>query len=189
MPEFDFIIGFDFGHGETSVAMVDASKVSIRDGSVPVEDVYICEHSHEPKITSLVGYDSYDRTDVDIDIYDFKSFSHIEAYFKGPLIASEEFNAITDSQRTHFRDFIVTVFNKVISNPKNVRIVGRNVRYYAACPSGWNDKQRDAYLKFLQNECGLPIVDVIAESRAAHVTARKKLHDRNPRLSERQSDW
>lgn len=185
MPEFDFIIGFDFGHGETSVAMVDARKVSFRDGFVPAEDIYICEHSHEPKITSLVGYDSDDKTDVDIDIYDFKSFSHIEAYFKGPLIASEEFNAITDVQRIHFRDFIVTVFNKVVSNPKNVRIVGRNVRYYAACPSGWNDKQRDAYLRFLQNECGLPIIDVIAESRAAHVSARKKLHDRNPELSER----
>lgn len=185
MPDFDFIIGFDFGHGETSVAMVDANKVSLKDGSVPAEDVYICEHSHEPKITSLVGYDFHENTDVDIDIYDFKSFSHIEAYFKGPLIASEEFNAITDAQRIHFRDFIVTVFNKVISNPKNVRIVGRNVRYYAACPSGWNDKQRDSYLAFLQNECGLPIVDVIAESRAAHVTARKKLHDRNPELSDK----
>lgn len=185
MPDFDFIIGFDFGHGETSVAMVDANKVSLKDGFVPAEDVYICEHSHEPKITSLVGYDSQENTDVDIDIYDFKCFSHIEAYFKGPLVASNEFNAISDTQRRHFRDFIVTVFNKVKSNPKNVRIVGRNVRYYAACPSGWNDKQRESYLDFLQHECGLPIVDVIAESRAAHVTARKKLHDRNPELANR----
>lgn len=185
MPDFDFIIGFDFGHGETSVAMVDTKKVSLKDGSVPAEDVYICEHSHEPKITSLVGYDSLENTDVDIDIYDFKSFTHIEAYFKGPLIASDEFDAINNTQRRHFRDFIVTVFNKVKSNPKNVRIVGKNVRYYAACPSGWNDKQCDSYLEFLQHECGLPIVDVVAESRAAHVTARKKLHDRNPKLSDR----
>lgn len=184
MPDFDFFIGFDFGHGETSVAIVDTSKVSLKDGSVPAEDVYICEHSREPKVTSLVGYDSDDNMDVDIEIYDFKSFSRIEAYFKGPLIDSSDFKAISDTQKQYFRDFIVTVFNRVLSNPKNVKIVGKRVRYYAACPSGWNEQQHHAYLKFLQEECGLPIVDVIAESRAAYVTARKKLHDRNPELAD-----
>lgn len=185
MPDFDFIIGFDFGHGETSVAMVDANKVSLNDGTVPAEDVYICEHSHEPKITSLVGYDNDGNTDVDIDIYDFKSFSHIEVYFKGPLIKSEKFKTISNIQKQHFKDFIVTVFDNVIKNPRNVKLVGKKVRYYAACPSGWNKEQHEAYLKFLQEDCGLPIVDVIAESRAAHVTARKKLHERNPDLSTR----
>ena len=33
-PDYDYIIGFDFGHGETSVAMVDAGKVSEKDGTV-----------------------------------------------------------------------------------------------------------------------------------------------------------
>ncbi len=185
MPDYDFIIGFDYGHGETSVAMVDVGKVSIKDGTVPVEDVYICEYSHEPKITSLIGYDSSDNAEVDIDIYDFKSFNRIESYFKGPLIASKDFKAINDIQRRHFRDFIITVFNRVKSNPKNVKMLGKKIRHYAACPSGWNSEQQIAYLNFLQNECSLPIDGIIEESRAAHVTARKKLHDRNKELSDR----
>ena len=127
MPDYDFIIGFDFGHGETSVAVVDIGNVSINNGTVPVDDVYVCEYSHEPKITSLIGYDADGNTEVDIDIYDFKSFNRIESYFKGPLIASQDFKAINDTQRTHFKDFIVTVFNKVKSNPKNVRMLGKNI--------------------------------------------------------------
>lgn len=184
MPDYDFIIGFDYGHGETSVAMVDVDKVSIKDGTVPVEDVYICEYSHEPKITSLIGYDSDGNTEVDIDIYDFKGFERVESYFKGPLIASDDFEAINDSQKEHFKDFIVTVFNKVQSNPKNVRMLGRNIRYFAACPSGWNEEQQTAYLHFLQNDCALPIDGIIEESRAAHVSARKKLYERNRQLSD-----
>lgn len=185
MSEYDFIIGFDYGHGETSVAMVDVGKVSIKDGTVPVEDVYVCEHSHEPKITSLIGYDTQNYTEVDIDIYDFKSFDRIESYFKGPLIASPGFKAINENQRRHFKDFIVTVFNRVRSNPKNVKTLGKNIRYFAACPSGWNKEQQAAYLDFLQTECGLPIDGIIEESRAAHVSARKKLHERNRLLSDK----
>ena len=185
MPDYDFIIGFDFGHGETSVAVVDIDKVSINSGTVPVDDVYVCEYSHEPKITSLIGYDADGNTEVDIDIYDFKSFNRIESYFKGPLIASQDFKAINDTQRTHFKDFIVTVFRKMKSNPKNVRMLGKNIRYYAACPSGWNKEQQIAYLYFLQKECELPIDGIIEESRAAHVAARKKIYERNRQLSDR----
>lgn len=184
MAEYDFIIGFDYGHGETSVAMVDVGKVSVKDGTVPVDDVYVCEHSYEPKITSLIGYDSKGNTEVDIDIYDFKGFERIESYFKGPLVASKDFKAIDANQRKHFRDFIVTVFNRVMSNPKNVKIIGKKIRYFAACPSGWNAAQQNAYLRFLQEECSLPIDGIIEESRAAHVSARKKLRERNRQLSD-----
>lgn len=184
MADYDFIVGFDYGHGETSVAVVDVGKVSVKDGTVLVEDVYVCEHSPEPKITSLIGYDADGNTEVDIDIYDFKGFDRIESYFKGPLVASDDFKAINDSQKQHFRDFIVTVFNRVKSNPRNVRMLGKKVRYFAACPSGWNDQQQSAYLDFLQNDCALPIDGIIEESRAAHVSARKKLHERNRQLSD-----
>lgn len=182
-PDYDYIIGFDFGHGETSVAMVDAGKVSEKDGTVPVEDVYICEHSREPKITSLVGYDAEGKTEVDIDIYDFKCFEHVESYFKGPLVGSAEFKAIDDTQRRHFRDFVRTVFDRVTTNPRNVRLIGKRVRYYAACPSGWNKEQQETYFSFLRDECSVPVDGIIEESRAAHVTARRKLHERNPELA------
>jgi hypothetical protein len=184
MSDFNYIIGFDFGHGETSVAMVDVKKVSLQDGTIPAEDVYICQHSREPKITSLVGYASDGTTDVDIDIYDFKGFKSIEAYFKGPLVGSDKFKAISDVQKEHFRDFISTVYHKMMENPKNLTLVGSNVKYYAACPSGWSKEQRESYHNFLKVECGVPIEAVIEESRAAHVAARKKLYERNKDLSE-----
>lgn len=184
MSDFNYIIGFDFGHGETSVAMVDAGKVSLQDGTIPAEDVYICQHSKEPKITSLVGYASDGSTDVDIDIYEFKAFKNIEAYFKGPLFGSDNFKPISETQKQHLRDFISTVFHRMLENPKNVKLVGSNVKYYAACPSGWTKEQRELYHNFLINECGLPIEAVIEESRAAHVAARKKLYERNKALSE-----
>lgn len=182
MKDFDFIVGFDFGHGETSAAVVDVARVSPEDGSVPVEDMFISHTGHEPKVMSVVAYKG-NRAEVGMDVYDFQYYDRVEAYFKGPLSTEGRFKEISADQRQSFRDFIRGVFLNLNSNPKNGRLSGKSVGWYAACPSGWSEAQMSEYLNFLREECQVPVQAVVKESRAAYVSARKKLHEQNPELA------
>lgn len=178
----DFIIGFDFGHGETSVAKLNVNTVDESTAQLEAEDIYIVGDDREPKIPSIVGYDCNGNIQINLDVYQFK-FLKVEAGFKAPMIASEKFPAITQENKDYFRDFVVNVFEKLHEHPKNNELRNKSILYFVACPSGWTTEQRDEYLKFFTDYCGLPIAGVIEESRAAYVVARRKLYDKNPELS------
>lgn len=178
----DFIIGFDFGHGETSVAKLNVNTVDESAAQLEAEDIYIIGDDREPKIPSIVGYDCNGNIQINLDVYQFK-FLKVEAGFKAPMIASEKFPAITPENKDYFRDFVVYVFEKLHEHPKNNELRNKSILYFVACPSGWTTEQRDEYLKFFTDYCKLPIAGVIEESRAAYVVARRKLYDNNPELS------
>lgn len=178
----DFIIGFDFGHGETSVAKLNVNTVDESAAQLEAEDIYIIGDDREPKIPSIVGYDCNGNIQINLDVYQFK-FLKVEAGFKAPMIASEKFPAITPENKDYFRDFVVNVFEKLHEHPKNNELRNKSILYFVACPSGWTTEQRDEYLKFFTDYCKLPIAGVIEESRAAYVVARRKLYDKNPELS------
>ena len=178
----DFIIGFDFGHGETSVAKLNVNTVDESAAQLEAEDIYIVGDDREPKIPSIVGYDCNGNIQINLDVYQFK-FLKVEAGFKAPMIASEKFPAITQENKDYFRDFVVNVFEKLHEHPKNNDLRNKSILYFVACPSGWTTEQRDEYLRFFTDYCKLPIAGVIEESRAAYVVARRKLYDKDPNLS------
>lgn len=178
----DYIIGFDFGHGETSVAKVDVKAIDVNSANIDAEDIRIVGNGREMKIPSMVGYDVDNNVQLDFDAYQFR-FLKIGAYFKAPMISSSDFPAITEENKKYFKDFAVSVFNQLHKHPSNQDLKGKNVLYFVACPSGWNKEQQEAYLDFFNNYCGMPVTGIIEESRAAYVVARRKLHDRDPRLS------
>lgn len=179
--EYDYIVGFDFGHGETSVAKVDVAAIDTESVHIDADDLFIVGNDREPKIPSLVGYDVDGNIQLNFDAYQFK-FLKVGAYFKAPMVASEKFQAITDKNKQYFKDFVVSVFNKLHDHPRNQDLKNKKVLYFVACPSGWNQEQRTEYLNFFVDYCGLPISGVIEESRAAHVVARRKLYEKNPNL-------
>ena len=51
----DYIIGFDFGHGETSVSMVDVNAIDKNAANLDTEDLHIVGDKKEVKIPSPVG--------------------------------------------------------------------------------------------------------------------------------------
>ena len=178
----DFIIGFDFGHGETSVAKVNVNAIDESAAQLEAEDIYIIGDDREPKIPSIVGYDCNGNIQINLDVYQFK-FLKVEAGFKAPMIASEKFPAITQENKDYFRDFVVNVFEKLHEHPKNNDLRNKSILYFVACPSGWTTIQRNEYLKFFTDYCHLPISGVIEESRAAYVVARRRLYEKDPELS------
>lgn len=182
----DYIVGFDFGHGETSVSMVDVGAIDASAANIDTADLHIVGNGTDAKIPSMIGYDVDGNRLLNFDAYQFR-FLKIGAYFKAPMCASDKFQAITPEDKDYFRDFVQTVFRCLHEHPKNQFLHNKKVLYFVACPSGWNDEQRRAYLEFFREYCRLPIKGVIEESRAAYVVARRKLYDRDPRLSEQGS--
>ncbi len=180
--EYDYIIGFDFGHGETSVARVNVGTIDPESVNIEADDLYIIGNGHEPKIPSLIGYDVDGNVQLNFDAYQFR-FLKVAAYFKAPMVSSKKFPAITEENKGYFRDFVKTVFRRLHEHPHNQDLRNKQILYFVACPSGWNKEQKEEYLKFFTDDCGLPISSVIEESRAAHVVARRKLYEKDPTLS------
>ena len=179
----DYIIGFDFGHGETSVSMVDVNAIDKNAANLDTEDLHIVGDKKEVKIPSIIGYDVDGNKLLNFDAYQFR-FLQIGAYFKAPMCASEKFPAISAKDKEYFKDFATMVFKCLHSHPKNQKLQNKRILYFVACPSGWNIEQQKTYLNFFQEYCDLPIEGIIEESRAAYVVARRKLYDRDPKLSE-----
>lgn len=182
IKDVDYIIGFDFGHGETSVSMVDVGDLDSKAANIKTKDLYIIGNCREPKIPSMIGYDADGNKLLNFDAYQFR-FLQVGAYFKAPMCASKNFPAITSDNKKYFKDFVTTVFKCLLEHQKNQFLKNKRVLYFVACPSGWNKKQQETYLEFFQKYCGLPINGVIEESRAAYVVARHRLYDMDPELS------
>lgn len=182
IKDVDYIIGFDFGHGETSVSMVDVGDLDSKAANIKTKDLYIIGNCREPKIPSMIGYDADGNKLLNFDAYQFR-FLQVGAYFKAPMCASKNFPAITSDNKKYFKDFVTTVFKCLLEHQKNQFLKNKRVLYFVACPSGWNKKQQETYLEFFQKYCGLPINGVIEESRAAYVVARHRLYNMDPELS------
>lgn len=171
------IVGIDYGHGETSAGYVDSKEVS-------GNEIKLCDlnmvglHPVIPSIICKMETGEYVLYPEDSQLV---TAQEVGLSFKAPLVGSELYPKITDENRVFFRDFIKLVYNSIVDNENNslhVDSMGNmDYKVYIACPSGWNDTQIQLYKEFVQNECHVPVVDIIKESRAAYIATRRKVVD------------
>lgn len=165
------IIGFDLGHGETSVGNINSENVK---GNVVVPtDLYIVGDNE--KIPSIVCKLN-DGWKINPQPAEMRYITDYGVCFKGPMIGSKDFPKITEVNKNYFSNFIKLVYNHTMNNVKN-GLVGNSENHsvYIACPSGWNEEQATAYEDFIRDELKIPIQGVIQESRAAYIGGRRML--------------
>ena len=172
----DYIVGIDFGHGETSVAKVKVSSISEESLTITTDDLKIA--GNDDVIPSLIAYNEDGVTSIDVEAEEFQNLK-VYAYFKAPMIGSDKYECISPEKKEHFKDFAILVKKSVLDNPKNSDLIGKSIEWYVACPSGWNKEQMDSYLDFFNNDCNLGISGVIKESRCAYVRARRMVASQN----------
>lgn len=164
-----YLIGIDFGHGETTASYIDMEKpadpesLHIRDGQNADQDKVescICRDKATGEWRFVNGIEDYSSPDLRIG-------------FKQPM------NEITPENKEAFGAFIRLVFSRILKfqnflryNPKSGE---RNFELCVACPSGWNDetnRQIHEYLAFMRSL--IPVSWVIKESDAAYFKFRNK---------------
>ena len=163
-----YIIGIDYGHGETSAAFVD-----LEDEHTPVGDLTIT--GNEKKIHSMMASFAEVETNgiENVDPNDWvlspdwatlryaltpeklsKSIPPFAAYFKGPVSKGRDGKSkeIDGIKKKMFGIFCKKVYDEIIENNKfltpavydksgNV-VVESNFVLYVACPSGWEDNEK-----------------------------------------------
>lgn len=169
------IVGIDFGHGETSAAIVKHERVV--ENHIPTEDLFIVgEKKVIPSIICLMPGEEYV---IDPTAYQIANSIDFGICFKAPILGNERHEIISTRNKEIFQKFITLTYESIISgtnNPLHSDSNGnRDFNVYIACPSGWTENQIKAYKTFLIEKCKIPVSDIVKESRAAYIATRRKV--------------
>jgi len=167
------IVGIDFGHGETSAGFVISDNAI--GNEVSMSDLHLV--GEETVIPSIVCIMPSEEVVIAPSAYQIAKATEIGISFKDPLVGNAQYPKISDDNYRYFKLFLTKAYESIKSNqnnPLHTSEDGENdFLVYIACPSGWNQEQIDAYKDFTNSECGIPVVDIVKESRAAYIAARR----------------
>lgn len=159
-----FLIGIDFGHGETTVSCIDTN-----DTQKEVKHLHILDGSSSEsyKVKSAVCIDA--DSQMWRFMRDFRDYSSssLKIHFKAPM------NEITPEQKEAFQAFIRLVFEHVLAHHQELQYDAqtgkKNFELYIACPSGWNESDPQQIKKYKDFVAEIiPVEWVIKESDAAY---------------------
>lgn len=164
--KYEYVIGIDFGHGETSAAICplqwEQENVDLLD---PVKDL---EMGGNKKVipsaitiidenTAYIGESAFNP--------DVLKKAEVHVCFKQ---APKDING--EAEQIMMR-FMSEVYQRIRSNNAGILIDGNHL-VYIATPSGWDKTTQQLYVKMAER-AGLPINGVTKESRAAFVRAQQ----------------
>lgn len=192
--EIKYIVGIDFGHGETTASCIEIESTDPFTYGTP-QSLLLKNGGNGKKIKSFFCK-YYDNNQIDVtqdnnhpqwqyilDPGDTRMSNlirhHIEGRKKVEFHQSFKVAIGTDeTQEALFGEFVSEVYRQIIKlNGPDTKIGlevdddNKPINYlvYAACPSGWTDLQRDRFSDFLRKN-GVPCIKVFKESDAAWIS-------------------
>lgn len=199
MKNIKYIVGIDFGHGETTANYIEIIDKEEKKYSEP-KQLSIKTGSEGKKIRSFFcryrtseaeswTYD-LDPKDKRISNYIIKMLSgewqvQFNHSFKVPINSDPYLEKV-------FGQFVNCVYKNIVEFNGmdsqvglivNENLEPQNFLLYAACPSGWSNEQRESFKFFLINN-GVPCKSVFKESDAAWISYIPQKIDNldNPKL-------
>ena len=166
-----YLIGIDFGHGETTASYIDTEKPYLDEAKsiLNVQKLNILDGDtpEKSKVESAICRDSQEGEWRFVrDCTDYKC-SDFYVHFKAPM------NEISQEKKNAFSAFVKLVFTSILKNQDflhyDPETGEKNFCVFAACPSEWNDGtegQIQKYKEFLNES--FPVQWVIKESDAAY---------------------
>lgn len=165
--KYEYVIGIDLGHGETSAAICPLQWDTPVDQLDPVKDL---EMGGNKKVipsaitiiddsTAYIGESAFNP--------DVLRKAEVHVCFKQ---APKDING--EAEKIMVR-FMSEVYKRIRANNAGILTDGNHL-VYIATPSGWDSKTQQLYVKMAQ-KAGLPILNngVTKESRAAFVRAQQ----------------
>lgn len=165
--EKEYIVGIDFGHGETSAWAV---PLDIRIGSE-------IGGSLKLKATTKESERSYYSI-----IYDNPEYGYSLKNMRGNIVAGfkDKVSALDQPQnakkREAYTEYIKQIYACLLKHNTALRVDNNgDTNFYLciACPTKWSQDDKDAYIEFFNNalsEFGIEVMWVINESDAAYFT-------------------
>lgn len=167
------IVGIDFGHGETSAGFVISDNTI--GNEVYMHDLFIV--GEEKVIPSVICIMDNEEVIISPSSKQIAESNEFGVSFKDPIIGNSRYSQISDSNKRYFRLFLQNTYKSITNNPSNSLHTSSegesDFLVYIACPSGWDQDQIEAYKEFVTNECNIPVVSIVKESRAAYIAARR----------------
>lgn len=164
--KYEYVIGIDFGHGETSAAICplqwEQENVDLLD---PVKDLEM--GGNKKVIPSAITIINEDTAYIGESAFnpDVLKKAEVHVCFKQ---APKDING--EAEQIMMR-FMSEVYQRIRSNNAGILIDGNHL-VYIATPSGWDKTTQQLYVKMAER-AGLPINGVTKESRAAFVRAQQ----------------
>ena len=163
----DYLIGIDFGHGETTATYYDIHCNQGTPDATQYHELRFTNSGNEHKIISAYYTDvATDKPRLVLNPETDFSRENVEAYFKDKVSVMSQ-NGKCNVMQT----FAKLVFEAIKDNNHFIHYddgsSARNFALFIACPSTWNDAEALEYLKLIQ-DAGVPADWVITESDAAY---------------------
>lgn len=147
-------IGFDLGHGETAVAKARVESIDPPEMlEVNNKKIQITALGWHPDLGYLIGEQALIQAGVTQLKISFKQKPNNEPTY-----------------REIIRSFLETYY-RLLKESRQIE-GGETSHFYVGCPSGWSVEEREEYQQLLK-EAGIPLLNVIPESRAAFMQARE----------------
>jgi len=161
----EYVIGIDFGHGETSAAYCSIGWDSTKQQLSGIKDIDF--GSNNKVIPSAISITADNKAYIGDAAFLPEVLNKAEAkvcFKKKP----ENING--ESERIMMR-FMKEVY-KTIKERNSALFTEGNHLVYIATPSGWDEEAKDLYGK-MASEAGLPMGGITSESRAAFIKAQQ----------------
>lgn len=168
------IVGIDYGHGETSAGYVNSENV--QGNEIPMQDLQIKDE--KTVIPSIICKAKSGEYIINPSTKDIAKAEDVGISFKAPLVGNERYKQIDSKNKVFFKEFLSHVYNSIVeneNNPLHVDDGNMDFKVYIACPSGWDKNQIKEYKRFVCEDCKIPLVDIVEESRAAYIASRRKV--------------
>ena len=162
--KFEYVIGIDLGHGETSAALCPLQWEVLPSQLDPAKDL---EMGGNKKVMPSA-----------ITILDNGTAYIGDAAFNPEILRQAEVHVcfkkapkdINGEAEQLMMRFMKEVYRRIRENNSGL-LTDTNHLVYIATPSGWDKPTQDLYLQ-MAHEAGLPIAGLTKESRAAFVRAQ-----------------
>lgn len=160
--EKEYIVGIDFGHGETAAYVIPIKKVGIMEND-GVELNIMNGNTPDQKVCPSVVYCTQNNEYSLIDGYGRK----LIAAFKGRI------SQLDKEKKDAYKGFIQCVFEQIVKKNNYLKVDEKDCNFYfcIACPTRWSKCEREEYIAFFNEalaQFNSSVLFVMNESDAAY---------------------
>lgn len=162
--EKEYVVGVDFGHGETAAYVIPIKEVGIMESDGVTLKIRPGNTDDQRVCPSVV----YSTQNNEFSLSDGEGKKLIAA-FKGRI------SQLDKEKKDAYKGFIQCIFERIVKNNNYLKVDEQDCNFYfcIACPTRWNKNEREEYITFFNEilaQYNSSVLFLMNESDAAYFT-------------------